>query len=50
MMTTKGETDFGKTRDAWRTQLSGPSSVAARLWAHFQARGTNLALRGYDTY
>ena len=41
---------FGKTWDAWRDGLSDPKSMPAKLWARFQACGTNLSRRGYDTF
>lgn len=46
---TKDAAAFGKAWDAWRTQLGDPTSVAAKLWARFQACETNLGRRGYDT-
>ena len=41
---------YGKAWDAWRDGQADPSSVAARLAARFQACGTNLGRRGYDTH
>jgi hypothetical protein len=41
---------FGKAWDTWRTELGNPASVAAKLWARFQACSTNLSRQGYDVY
>jgi hypothetical protein len=41
---------FGKAWDAWRSELSDPKSVAAKLEERFQKCGTNESRRGYDIY
>lgn len=41
---------FGKAWDQWRTDLGKPDSVAAGLWARFEACGMNMSRRGYDVY
>lgn len=38
-------------RDAWakwRSDLMDPDSVASKVWARFQACGSNISRRGYD--
>ena len=47
---TKDAETFGKAWDSWRDAQSDPDSVAAKLWARFQACESNLARRGYDIY
>jgi hypothetical protein len=47
---TKDAASFGKAWDAWRNDQSDPNSMPAKLWARFQACGTNLSRRGYDAY
>ena len=41
---------FGKTWDAWRTDLQDPASVASKLWARFQKCSTNVSRSGWDVY
>jgi hypothetical protein len=41
---------FGKAWDAWRTELSDPKSVAAKLNERFEKCTTNESRRGYDLY
>ena len=41
---------FGKAWDTWRTELSNPKSVAARLNERFQKCSTEESRRGYDIY
>jgi hypothetical protein len=41
---------FGKAWDAWRTELSDPKSVAAKLNQRFEKCTTDEARRGYDLY
>lgn len=41
---------FGKAWDTWRTELSNPRSVAARLNERFQKCTTEESRRGYDIY
>lgn len=41
---------FGKAWDQWRDELSDPDSVAAKLWARFEACSMNMSRRGYDVY
>ncbi|NNF51515.1 MAG: hypothetical protein HKN59_03660 [Gammaproteobacteria bacterium] len=41
---------FGKAWDQWRTELSDPNSVAAKLWARFEACSMNVGRRSYDVY
>ena len=49
-----GETEnaatFGAVWDKWRDELGDPDSVAAKLWARFEACSTNDARWGYDVY
>ena len=47
---TRDAATFGKAWDTWRNELADPNSVASKLWARFEACGTNLARRGYDVY
>jgi hypothetical protein len=41
---------FGKAWDTWRTELSDPKSVAAKLNERFEKCSTNESRRGYDLY
>ena len=41
---------FGKAWDAWRDALPNADSVPAKLWARFEACGTNLNRSAFDTY
>ena len=39
---------FGRAWDTWRTELSNPKSVAAKLNERFEKCVDNTARRGYD--
>lgn len=41
---------FGKAWDQWRTDLQDANTIAAKLWARFEACSTNMSRRGYDVY
>ena len=41
---------FGKAWDIWRTELSDPKSVAAKLNERFEKCVTNQSRNGYDIY
>ena len=41
---------YGKAWDAWRTELSDPKTVAAKLNERFEKCSTNQSRRGYDLY
>ena len=41
---------FGKAWETWRTELSDPKSVAAKLNERFEKCVTNRSRRGYDLY
>ena len=41
---------FGMAWDIWRTELSDPKSVAAKLNERFEKCSTNQSRNGYDIY
>ena len=41
---------FGKAWDTWRTELSDPKSVAAKLNERLEKCATNQSRNGYDMY
>ncbi len=46
----KDAATFGKAWDAWRTEITDPSTVAGKLAARFGACSVNTGRRGFDVY